>query len=668
MLSIGQQTNLHEFPGIMELHADNKNPSNDQVYTYLNDKYSIGNYIPGSKYYTYTHAPELAMHRHLFNLDEVAAVVRVSNDHRVQDSRKVLEPGLVVYLREEENEVVVAALLHKSAKDKSPNTKTCYVVLVICEPMVDAERINEVGGFDKLEAEDLIRVAHISQLDFQKSFSESHYQGFIDPSTWKFYSTYLLNEIREKYKNKRIPAKMRWKGMEAHSSQQLRKRSSAEIDAGPQLTEFEGDSDFEIQRRSRRQSKGVEVYDPDAQRRKDKVSSKELTATKSQSKKAKRQPSRPVNVPKTKKGRTQKDSEDPDDDPEIDLTETSAPHVTRKSSRKGQEDEDLRDLNEIINPSSNVQKGFRHSNVYPRTQVPPGFHSWTASNIQNPVFIRETPPTPTFPFNLDDLEKMFVKKINETVPGFITIALSGVESKIQQLMKIIGDDRQERMSFGTKIESTASKFSDQTSDLKTIISIGFEELKTEISELTKTINARGTMLTVDEGDKLRKSIEDSTKSMMQEVMKIFVAREDANKTKENPAPAQVSSQPAYIVHTPGYHYGGSQSYSGRQMLTNPGMTENDAMQMFQSMFRSIQQPSQQQPWFQDTLNRRASPTRPAISFSSRIQSTEPVAPMASSTSGPSPSEEETTMPDMGDPEIAQRFAEFMRQDKANRKK
>jgi hypothetical protein len=442
----------------------------------------------------------------------------------------------------------------------------------------------------------------------------------------------------------------------------------AEIDAGPQLTEFEGDSDFEIQRRSRRQSKGVEVYDPDAQRRKDKVSSKELTATKSQSKKAKRQPSRPVNVPKTKKGRTQKDSEDPDDDPEIDLTETSAPHVTRKSSRKGQEDEDLRDLNEIINPSSNVQKGFRHSNVYPRTQVPPGFHSWTASNIQNPGFIRDTPPTPTFPFNLDDLEKMFVKKINETVPGFITIALSGVESKIQQLMKIIGDDRQERMSFGTKIESTASKFSDQTSDLKTIISIGFEELKTEISELTKTINARGTMLTVDEGDKLRKSIEDSTKSMMQEVMKIFVAREDANKTKENPAPAQVSSQPAYIVHTPGYHYGGSQSYSGRQMLTNPGMTENDAMQMFQSMFRSIQQPSQQQPWFQDTLNRRASPTRPAISFSSRIQSTEPVAPMASSTSGPSPSEEETTMPDMGDPEIAQRFAEFMRQDKANRKK
>jgi hypothetical protein len=113
--------------------------------------------------------------------------------------------------------------------------------------------------------------------------------------------------------------------------------------------------------------------------------------------------------------------------------------------------------------------------------------------------------------------------------------------------------------------------------------------------------------------------------------------------------------------------GSQSSYSGRHLITEQGVTEKDAMQMMQSLFQRMQQqPNPQQSWFQETLNRRSSPTRPQISFSSLVQSSEPVAPMASTSM--SSSSEGTTIPDMNDPEIAQRFADFLKQDKATKKK
>ena len=293
-----RKNNYHENPGVLELYRDTPNPDQDQIWTYVHEKYKIGNVVGGKKYYVYTYPQN--QRTSVFSGWEECVGITVCTSKQDQDTPELcmLEPGLQVYLLGMEHKFIIQALLMKRKQAMSGTAKYLEVVLWVPHECLDPT-VRDLP-WNEIPNEEWIRVVEINQVDYTRTFSPETYEGFCDAAEWEI-SISIYAEVRSTFKNLKITNNFRFpehlipKSQRGSAPRPPRVVPGEEADTEAQDTDVEQQPSRpastqpvpELDPKPKRSRKSTDPYSPVHQMREDKRRSQVLRMSMGSGKKRK---------------------------------------------------------------------------------------------------------------------------------------------------------------------------------------------------------------------------------------------------------------------------------------------------------------------------------------------------------------------------------------------
>ena len=199
--------NYYYEPGIMELHKLNPEPSENQIWEYVNEKYNLGETIGGTKYVVYCYPTE--QKQTIFrNWEELVGITVFTSKQRGNSmGPRVLERGLQIYLLDMQFRFTIAAIIMKRKSPPSKSAKFLELIISIPEECLDPSVQGE--EFQNIPIVEWFRIVELTQVDYSRSFTPLTYQGFCSTDDWEVYSSMYV-DLRESHKNLPLTQNLRF--------------------------------------------------------------------------------------------------------------------------------------------------------------------------------------------------------------------------------------------------------------------------------------------------------------------------------------------------------------------------------------------------------------------------------------------------------------------------